>query len=166
MQSDRKIQSDRRFSDAPFARANGDDIFDLRKHVLARVGRPAGVGGELEGDFACPGVFQRGRDVFFDPLFKRAGRRGELDVDPDVVAVKADFLDHVEGDDVLKQFGVLNGLESLDDLVACEGHVELSTAWSVAFIEYVGIIAANRRRRLRWRDRSCGRCRRQCANRD
>ena len=58
---------------------------------------------------------ERAADLGLDLVLERAGRRGELDRERHVGAVDDDVPDHVPGDEVAAELGLLDGSEGIED---------------------------------------------------
>lgn len=119
--SDGDIDGDGGFSDAALSGADSDDIFDLREDLLLIL-RRAGGGGEFDVNALGADAFEGLLDVVFDGGFHGAGGGCEFDAEIDGVIADFDVFDHIEGDQVFVEVGVIYGSEGRHDLFVVECH--------------------------------------------
>ena len=87
-------------------------------------------------DLARADVGQDRAGVALDLVLERAGRRRELDRERDGGAVDDDRLDHLEGDDVAPELGLLDGAQCLEDgAFGDRGHRRRSASRSVTGVD-------------------------------
>ena len=113
---DGKVDRDRALADAALARRHGDDVLYAGDELL-RTGRRRAADHRRPGDVDRVGPDRAdGRlGVRLDLVLEGTGRRGQLDGEGDLAAVDDDILDHVEGDDVAAELGLLHGAKHLAD---------------------------------------------------
>jgi hypothetical protein len=113
---DGEVDRDRRFSDAALARRDGDDVLDPG-HQLLRLGRRRTADHRAPRDVDCLDAERRQlrANVGLDLVFERTGGRRQLDRERHVRARDAQVLDHVAGDQVAAQLGLLDLAERVED---------------------------------------------------
>ena len=130
-EGDGQVDADRALADAALAGRHRDDVLDARDELLglARLGAADhGAPGDL--DLLDADAGQHGPGVALDLVLERAGRRRQLDREGDGVAIDDDRLDHVEGDDVAAELGLLDGAQRVEDGAFGDGgHAAVGTSF-------------------------------------
>ena len=119
-----EVHADGALADAALAGGDGDDVLHAGHQLLRRARRGAADhGAPGDRDAGDADRRKRGPDLGLDLVLEGAGRRRELDRERDVRAFDRDVPDHVPGDEVTAELGLLDGTEGgKDGCLGDHGH--------------------------------------------